>query len=243
MVGYGVAGRFQFWLRSFHACAALDFLGDAMTDDAAYPWSNEGRWSEFYAAVGYLCQQWNVLELLYVHRASDIMGLKRAKHDLIFRHLGIVAIGEFMNDYAASHIKSKATRDQLAYVTNYVNGCRVNRNVIVHGWARSDSDQAAMKMTSKADQRRRKQSDFFVTLADINRVCDEIEMAGRLTVALSFLIGRGGVKTAKNLLGADWRPRLHAKPLLPKFVGAKPQTPPKPKPRHPSSRRRLSRTP
>ena len=192
-----------------------------------YPW-NDGHRTEYYAAVGYLSQQWNVLEWLYCHRASEIMGLKRSQHDLIFRHLGIVSIGLFMDEYAESHIKSAAIREQVAYVTKFVHACRVNRNAIIHGRAREDSDLTAIKLLSKADQRRPKTTEFSISIDDIERVCSDIEMAGRLTVALSFLfLKKGRVKLAKELLGSDWRSRLHAKAPPPQPVRVGPPKPQK----------------
>ena len=208
-----------------------------MADNDAFPW-NDGRRTEYYTAVGYLCDKWNVVDRLYCWRASDIMGIKRSKHHILFRHLGTVAIGEFMNEYAEAHIKSKATREQVAYVIKYVNACRVNRNAIVHGWADLHGVKGldSIRVRPKPDQRRAKPKDFVIKLEDIARVCDEMEMAGRLTVAMSFLFDRRGIKTMKGLLGAEWRSRLHAKPPPPRFVGASPQTHPKPKARRRSSR-------
>jgi hypothetical protein len=189
-----------------------------------YPWNDHAKEKEYYASVGYLTQQWNILEMLYCHRASDIMGLKRADHDLIFRHLGTVSIGTFMNEYAERHIKSAAARDQLAHVTNFVNLCRINRNAIVHGWVREYGDLSHIKISSRADQRRRNKTEFSISIEDIARVCDDIQMAGRLTLAMSFLIHKKGVsKAMQKLIGADWQTRLHAKPLLPKLVAASPQ--------------------
>jgi hypothetical protein len=189
-----------------------------------YPWNGPAKEKEYYASVGYLTQQWNVLEILYCHRASDIMGLKRADHDLIFRHLGTVSIGTFMNEYAERHIKSVEARDQLAHVTKFVDLCRINRNAIVHGWVREYGDLSDIKITSRADQRRRNKTEFSISIEDIARVCDDIQMAGRLTFAMSLLFRKKGVsKAMQKLIGADWRSRLHAKPPLPKLVAASSQ--------------------
>lgn len=192
-----------------------------------YPWTGHGEpRNEYYTAVGFLCQQWNAVEWFYTHLASDIMRRKRVEHDLLFRHLGIVAVGEFMRDHAAVHIKRESTRDQLKHVTAYVNQCRINRNAIVHGLAAPRAENPdSMTVRSKADQRRAKESEFPVSLSDIARVCQEIELAGSLSIRLEFLFGRNGLKTAKNLLGEDWHARLHAKPALPELVTVNPQEP------------------
>lgn len=194
-----------------------------------YPW--EGNRKEFYTAIGYLCQHWNTLEMLYVHRASDLMGIKRDKHDLVFRHFGTVAIGNFLNEYAEHRIKSKKAREQLAYVVKFVDRCRINRNAIVHGWA-SDGDLDGIKIVSKPDQRRPKETEFTVGLKDIERVCEEIELAGRLTVAVGFLFNRKSVRFAKEFFGPSWRSRLHAKFPLPKLVMENPKTSRKPQRQH-----------
>lgn len=152
-----------------------------------YPWN--GRSKEFYASVGYLTQQWNVLEILYCHRASDIMGLKRTDHDLIFRHLGTVTIGTFMNEYAGRHIKSAARREQIAYVTKFVDRCRVNRNAIVHGWARDNGDLSAIRIESKADQRRREKTEFSISIEDVKRVWRR-DRVGRATNARHVVLAQ-----------------------------------------------------
>jgi hypothetical protein len=131
-------------------------------------------------------------------QASDIIGLKRTDHDLIFRHLGTVTIGVFMNEYAERHIKSAAAREQLAFVTKFVDRCRINRNAIVHGWVLEYGDLSAIRITSKADQRRRKETEFSISIEDVKQVCDDIEMAGQLTVAVSFLLHRTGSRRRKS---------------------------------------------
>jgi hypothetical protein len=203
--------------------------GATMTDQPDYPWRGHGdRNSEYYMAVGFLCQQWNAVERLYMHLASDIIRRDRSQHDLIFRHLGIVAVGDFMAEYAARFIRAKGTREQLGHVTKYVNQCRINRNTIVHGWARlgeySEQYPEHIKIVSKAHQRRSKRSEFPVTLKDVARVCDEIEVAGQLSVRLEFLFAHQGIPIAKRILGDSWRTRLFAKPVLPKLVSVNQNT-------------------
>lgn len=164
------------------------------------------------------------------------MGLERDKHDILFRHLGTVAVGEFMNEYAEAHIKSKAAREQIAYVVKYVNACRINRNAIVHGRPEFNGPLKPVRIRQKPDQRRSKPAEFEIGIVDIARVCDEIEIAGKLVVAMSLLADRQGSRTAQRLLGKDWRARLHAKPPLPKLVAVSPQTHPTPPVRPRSSR-------
>jgi hypothetical protein len=197
-----------------------------MTDEPDYPWrGHRERDTEYYTAIGFLCQQWNIAEIFYTHLASDIMRRPRSEHDLIFRHLGIVAISEFMADYSDRYIRAKRDREQLAYVTKYVNQCRINRNAIVHGWANFHEHPENIEIKTKADQRRSKPSIFQVTLKDIATVCKEIEVAARLCISLQFLFPHQGTTTAKRIMGDAWQAKLFAKPALPKLVSVNPNTP------------------
>lgn len=182
---------------------------------------------KFYAAIGHLCQQWIAVEYLYSRLASEMIGLKREKHDLLFRHLGIVAISDFLRDYAEAQKKPGSTREQIAHVTKYVNQCRINRNAIVHGSATVES-MDSIRMQSPADKNRASKREFAVSLEDIRRVSDECETAGILSVRLQILISRKNLKTLKGIFGTEWRSILHAKPALPKLVAVSPQTHPKP---------------
>lgn len=159
------------------------------------------------------------------------MRMKRTKHDLLFRHLGTVAIGIFMREYAEANIKSKDTREQLEHVTQYVNACRVNRNAIVHSWPNLNDSSESITLKSWADKQRPKTREFTVKISDVRRVCEDCETAGLLSVRLQFLFGKGGIKYAKRLLGPEWRASLHAKPALPKLLGVNPHKPQKPKAR------------
>jgi hypothetical protein len=185
---------------------------------------------DYYAAVGFLCNQWNIVEWFFYRLATDMLHLGREKHDVLFRHFGIVAIAQFLNEYAADHVKSEDTRQQLKFVTEFVDRCRINRNSIVHGIAHYRSE-AEFEISSVADQRRPKGRKFPVKLADVQQCCNDCEWAGMLVIRMQFLVGKGGLKTAKSAFGASWREVLHAKPSLPKaLVAVNPQTPPKPQP-------------
>jgi hypothetical protein len=209
-----------------------------MSDEPKFPWRIPGDSdAEYYTAVGFLCQQWNITEVMYTYLASDIMRRPHSEHDLIFRHLGIIAISEFMAEYADKYIGVARTKEQLAYVTKYVDRCRINRNAIVHGWARpSEKNPGHINIVAKPDQRRPKKTAFFVMLKDIARVCDEIEIAGNLCLGLPFLFRHSGIAHAKQVIGESWQEGLFAKPALPKLVSVNPNNPQKQPVRPKSSR-------
>lgn len=215
-----------------------------MGDQEWRPWGGEDR-KEYYAAVGYLCNQWNIVEWFFYRLATDMLHLGRDKHDVLFRHFGIVAISQFLNEYAASHIKQKATRDHLKHVTEFVNNCRINRNSIVHGIASAKGDEL-FEVRSQADQRRPKGRKFPVSVADVRQCCEDCERAGKLAMGLQFLLDKDGPKTARAIFGPRWRLRLLSKPSPPKILGAEnPHTAPKQKrqPRpSPASRRKPPKT-
>lgn len=194
-----------------------------MSDDRVYPWTNN-RDVEFYTGVGLLCHHWNIVERFYFHLASDIMRLPRSKHDVLFRHLGIVAISSFLREYAQDNIKVAATHEQIEHVIKFVDKCRKNRNTIVHGFATIDGNFDVIKIRTAADKYRPKTREFAVSLHDIGRACNDCEMAAWLCIALQFLFFKKGVKLAKSLLGADWRARLHVKPPLPRLLAVNPQS-------------------
>lgn len=195
---------------------------------------------EYYAAVGYLCNQWNVVEHFYYQLASGLLGLEYKQKDILLRHFGTVAIGQFLNEWAAEKVKSKETREQLAFVSKYVEICRVNRNAIVHGIFAIVGD-ALFEITSKADQRRAKSRKFTVSLSEVRQCSMDCEHASSLCIGLQFALSHKGMRTAKKLFGPRWRARLLAKSPLPRELAGNPPNPPKP-PRQPrpsrASRRR-----
>jgi hypothetical protein len=198
-----------------------------MGDQEWKPWGSDDR-KEYYAAVGYLCNQWNIVEWFYYRLATDMLHLGREEHDVLFRHFGIVAISQFLKEYAAKHVKAKATREQLQFVTDYVMSCRINRNAIVHGIA-SVSIDGPFEVMSQADQRRPKPRKFYVTIPEVRQCCDDCERAGKLVMAMQFLLGKEGPTTARSIFGRRWRLRLLSRPGVPKILGASPQAAPKQK--------------
>lgn len=184
-----------------------------------HPWIHKGH-KEYYAAVGYLCHQWNTVESLYSHLASDIMGFQDyKKHDIIFRHFGIVSIGEFMLEYADAHIPFEDAKLQLRHVVSYVNVCRINRNTIVHGFPEIGFDSADINFRSSPDNKRPKAREFKISIQDVQNTCDSCETAGLLAIRVPFLLTEQSRKLAKTQFAGKWNSLLLAKPPLPKQLG------------------------
>ena len=199
------------------------------------PWRREGQ-ADYYAAVGYLCAEWNAVERIYSYLASDMMRLNRDKHDLLFRHMGIIAIGSFMQELAVANKKPRESIEQLEHVTKFVNICRINRNAIVHGHSDSDFDPKAIRMMSVPDRSRQRALHFTVSLPDVQRVCDDCSLIAVLALRLQFLFPRLRVGDMQDLFGGSWREKLFAKPPLPKLLAENPPKSPRPK-RQPRSSR------
>jgi hypothetical protein len=182
-------------------------------------WEKAPYRKEYFAFVGLLCNQWAAVERLYAHLASDIMGASRKRHDILFRHFGFAGLSMFLQEYAAATVRRKEFREHIAHVTKYVDVCRRNRNLIVHGFNAEINERSVATVRIYPDQRRAKTKTFRVSAKDVQRVCDNCEVAGRLIIQCQFLVSKRGVSGARRMFGDRWRARLLSKPALPRYLG------------------------
>lgn len=183
-------------------------------------WDNgfHERHTAYYAAVGYLCQQWNVVESLYYGIPCDIMKLSRGYRKLLFRHMGTTTIAEFLSDYAAEHLSEKSQK-QISHVNTYVDRCRQNRNLIVHGIRTTEPNSAQDAIRRNPDRKRKTVELFAVGLNDIRRVCEECDTAGGLVVRLQFHFEEHPADIVMRLAGADRiNSILYGKPDIPRLL-------------------------
>jgi hypothetical protein len=194
------------WDRGFHP------------DDAAY-----------FAAVGFLCHQWNSVEETYHGLPCDIMGVGRQFHTLLFRHFGIRTVGTFLTDYAKSYISDAETIEQIKHVNAFVERCRTNRNIIVHGLVTDNPNTGMALIRTREDKNRSEPKHFVRSLKTVRRCCDDCEQARNTVIALQCLVVRSDKphpfeigyekKTGKP---GSWREMLLAKPPLPHALGETP---------------------
>lgn len=183
------------------------------------------RDAAYYAAVGYLCHQYNTLEHFVYGLACDLMGVERGFHGLLFRHLGIQSLQTFLAEYAAAK-SPPDVREGIAYANKYVDLCRQNRNLIVHGSPSSDPWTAEPIIRSPADKNRPKTREYPISVEAVRRVCGECETAGWLFIRLQFVLLPDEHKTGFAEVGLGMR-ALPARPPLPVALASTPHVPPK----------------
>lgn len=182
------------------------------------------RDTAYYAAVGYLCHQWNNVEHFVYGMASDIMQVERKYHGILFRHLSIKSLQEFLEDYASERLPA-ATLEAVKFANAYVERCRVNRNVIIHGTPSSDPYTGTPIIRTRADKNRRIAKNYPISLEEIRRVCDDCDTAGWLLIRLQFLVLPEDKKAALQKAGFG-APALPERPPLPELLAGNPHTPP-----------------
>ena len=188
------------------------------------------RDTEYYAAVGFLCHQWNGVEHFVYGLASDAMQLERRFHGILFRHLGIKAVQTFIEDYAIEHLEAE-TLAQIRHVNAYVDRCRINRNTIVHGLPTSDPQSGQPMVRAPADRNRRTARNYPISVNAIRQVCDECEIAGLQLIQLQFLVMPDEKRAEfleNHIWGPGWEQSLHLKQPLPELLVANPHESPTP---------------
>lgn len=178
--------------------------------------------TSYYASVGYLCNQWGHVEHFVYTLGAVALDMPLKMHAILFRHMGVVSVMSFIQDYVAEH--HPATHlEQIRHVNAYVDRCRKNRNLIVHSTPRTAEDGESILRTSP-DKNRRVAKEYPISTEMVRQVCDECENAGWLLIRAQFILSP---EAAQNELkktptwGAIER-KLFLKPPLPADLAANP---------------------
>ena len=187
--------------------------------------------TSYYAAVGYLCHQWNNVEHFVYSLASEAIQFPFKQRLILFRHMGVRSAMEFVEDYASTH-HTPDVQEQLKYAFQFANGCRINRNIIVHGFPENDSETGTEVIRTVPDRSRKTAKTLPISIEAVRRVCDDCEKGGMLLIRAQYLVI--SVEARESLKsGVNW-PQiervLFLKPPLPKLlteIPSKFQTPPR----------------
>lgn len=184
----------------------------------------------YYAAVGYLCHQWNNVEHFVYTLAAESLRLPNNMRTVLFRHMGVTSAISFINEYAEANFSEEAQK-ALAYATTYADRCRINRNLIVHGFPENTNSGVDL-IRSVPDKNRPSARLFPITIEAVRQVCRDCETAGMLLVRGQLIVAPDEIKVSLRKLPnwPEFEKVLHARPPLPVLLTATPQTSPKPQP-------------
>jgi hypothetical protein len=181
--------------------------------------------TSYYAAVGYLCHQWNNVEHFVFSLASETLRFPFKQRAMLFRHLGVMSAMEFIEDYAAAN-HTVDVQEQLKHAFLYTNNCRINRNIIVHGFPGNDSETGAEMIRTEPDRNRKLGKTLPISIEAVRHVCMECEEGGMLLIRAQFLVipaeMQEGLKTGK--FWPQLEKALFLKPPLPKLLTEIPHT-------------------
>lgn len=183
------------------------------------------RDAPYYAAVGYLCHQWNSVEYFTYSLGPKAMGLPLNTHDILFRHMSILAVQNFVVDYTRRQHDDE-TANQVEHVNQYVDVCRRNRNIIVHSSPTHDFKTSVEILRSRPDKNRKEAKHYSRSTAEVRRVSDDCEVAGQMLINLELLISPPQERErmlASLFPDGDWRDRLLLKLPLPLILASNPQ--------------------
>lgn len=184
----------------------------------------------YYAAVGYLCHQWNNVEQFVYSLATQMMDVPFQMRNILFRHMGVPSTMIFIEDYSSTN-HEPTVFEQLKHVCKYVDRCRVNRNLIIHGFPTNDPETGAKIIESRPDKNRKIAKSVPISIEAVRRVCMECERAGWLLIRGQFIVAppEQQSKLRTSSLWEQIEPTLFLKPPLPELLAViphGPQTPP-----------------
>lgn len=180
----------------------------------------------YYASVGYLCHQWNNVEHFVYSLGSVTLSMPLKMHGILFRHMGVMSVLSFVEDYVAEHLRTD-DHEQIKHVKKYVDRCRMNRNIIIHGFPESDAETGENFIRSMPDKNRKIAKSAPISVEAVRRVCEECEEAGMLLIHAQFLVDPSD--HLQSLFGEQIERTRYAKPPLPVFLGETPRDPPAPR--------------
>jgi len=178
--------------------------------------------TSYYAAVGYLCNQWGNVEHFVYSLGAVALHMPLSMHGILFRHMGVVSVLSFIQDYVAEH-HAATHLEQVQHIKAYVDRCRKNRNLIVHSTPRN-SDEGAPILRTSPDKNRKVSKEYPISVEMVRNVCDECETAGWLLIRAQFFLSpqklQDDLKATQFWEGIE--PTLFLKPPLPADLGANP---------------------
>lgn len=195
--------------------------------------------TSYYAAVGYLCHQWNNVEHFVYSLANETLHLPNKTRSILFRHMGVTSAMVFVLDYASANHPAE-TQAQLKHVHNFVDRCRINRNLITHGFPENDVETGEQLLRSVPDKNRKFTRTVPISIEAVRRACMECETAGMLLVRAQLLVSPKDIMETIMRLPTwpkDGEKALYAKPPLPVSLAENPQRSPTPKRPRQSSRK------
>lgn len=187
--------------------------------------------TSYYAAVGYLCHQWNNVEHFVHSLGAETLRLEFKTKSIVLRHIGVTSILTLIQEYSERHFAPEV-HACLKHTSAYVDRCRINRNSIVHGFPETDSETGAEILRHMPDRQRAKPRTMPISTGAVRQVCMECEVAGTLLIRGQFLVAPPDKLLAlrRSETWAVLEQGLYAKPALPESLVANPQKPPTPQP-------------
>jgi len=179
--------------------------------------------TSYYAAVGYLCNQWGHVEHFVYSLGAVALNMPLKMHGILFRHMGVVSVMQFIQDYVAEH-HPRPHFEQIKHVKAYVDLCRKNRNLIVHSTPDTAEDGTSI-LRASPDKNRKVSREYPISTEMVRRVCDECETAGWLLIRAQIILSPKETlqELEKTKMWARIEPTLFSKPPLPTDLAANPR--------------------